>query len=100
MSLDTVIKELKLLAAGEGEYTPSGICALMRDHNVLSLRYKHLFERLDEFSGYHAFPVPHPTLKPPEAFCRSTSKSLWEGEYGASRRRLAGFLVEQLEGKR
>lgn len=49
-----------------------------------------------EFSGNEKFPVPshHPKWTAEEAFFNNDI--LWDGEYGAARRRLCGFLAQEV----
>lgn len=56
-----------------------------------------MFETWPEFSGCKTHPVPSvfPGNTPIQVF-RNTS-NMWDGEYGAARRRLLDYMIEQLE---
>ena len=53
-----------------------------------------LMSEWEEYSGDPTCPVPHPTESPMKAF--TDCGTLWEGEYGATRRRLCLYLAEKL----
>ena len=48
-----------------------------------------------EFSGNLKYPVPCQDAD--DAHCAYDTRALWVGEYGAARRRLAGFIADCLE---
>ena len=60
-----------------------------------------LAEEWPEFSGYPAYPVPHPDEKPDRAFYSASAEDMWSpgSAYGAARLRLLDWLIAQLEAK-
>lgn len=56
---------------------------------------KRLFKSWPEYSGSLTFPVKHPDKTPHDGFINSYN--LWEGEYGAARKRLLTYLIENLQ---
>lgn len=56
------------------------------------------FEKWPEFSGSLAYPVPSPDkCYSAEEYFLDRRVGKWTGEYGASRRRLLDWLIQQLE---
>lgn len=58
-----------------------------------------LFEGWPEFSGNYAYPIStQPLSTPSEQWGLAYERGLmWSGGYGAARRRLAAFMLEQLK---
>lgn len=58
-----------------------------------------LFRKWPEFSGNYAYPIhTYRRGTPPEQWGLAYERGLmWSGEYGAARRRLAAFMLEQLK---
>lgn len=58
-----------------------------------------LFQAWPEFSGHRSFPVPHPTGGRVMSiyYLAASHDMMWVGEYGASRKRLLNYMIEQLE---
>ena len=92
------IEHLRGLA--DGTITPisteEGLCFELEEvQYVSSLFVKHSAYLWDEFSGEKSFPVPHSKHLPVRAYF--DTNDIWEGEYGASRKRLCLFLADVLE---
>ena len=62
---------------------------------------KDLVEQWPEFSGYPAYPVPHPSENPDRAFYLASKEDMWspESAYGAARLRLLDWLIARLEAE-
>lgn len=60
-----------------------------------------LMEEWPEFSGYRAYPVPHPDESPDRAFDLASAEEMWSpgSAYGAARLRLLDWLIAQLDTK-
>lgn len=60
-----------------------------------------LIEEWPEFSGYRAYPVPHPSESPDEAFYLASAEEMWSpgSAYGAARLRLLDWLIARLEAE-
>lgn len=58
---------------------------------------KHLAHDWPEYSGRCAYPVPHPTLNPGEAYNMADAEEMWSPDYpyGAARLRLLDWLIER-----
>lgn len=58
-----------------------------------------LMEEWPEFSGYRAYPVPHPSESPDKAFYLASAEEMWSpgSAYGAARLRLLDWLIAQLD---
>ena len=58
-------------------------------------------EEWPEFSGYPAYPVPHPSESPDKAFYLASAEEMWNpgSAYGAARLRLLDWLIAQLEAE-
>lgn len=94
----STIEHLRGLSDGSievGGLLHHGICFNLRISRGLNYYFveDHCSE-WEEFSGLTDYPVPSP-LGAEEAY--ELTKNLWEGDYGASRKRLCLFLVDVLE---
>jgi len=74
-----------------------GVCLEIR--NTFGQDYlehaQRLFRNWPEHSGIDEYPVKHPSKKDAKgAYFREDD--LWSGEYGAARRRLCGFLAQEI----
>ena len=60
-----------------------------------------LAEEWPEFSGNARYPVPHPTMRPNEAFDLVPVEDMWspESAYGAARLDLLDWLIARLEAE-
>lgn len=60
-----------------------------------------LMEEWPEFSGYRAYPVPHPSESSDQAFYLASTEDMWspESAYGAARLRLLDWLIVRLEAE-
>ena len=60
-----------------------------------------LAEEWPEFSGSAIYPVPHPTMRPGEAFDFVPAEDMWspESAYGAARLDLLDWLITRLEAE-
>ena len=83
-----------------------GICNAVSKHHPspelrseLLILLRDLVEQWPEFSGYPAYPVPHPSENPDRAFYLASPKEMWSPEdyYGAARLRLLDWLIARLE---
>ena len=85
-----------------------GICnAAVRSMSSLAVRagclslLLDLMEEWPEFSGYPAYPVPHPSESPDKALYLASAEEMWSpgSAYGAARLRLLDWLISQLEAE-
>lgn len=99
--MKTLLEALRRIQSGEVDRTV-GICwhvdFYAGDHagQVLS----NLMQEWPEFSGDPAYPVPSYMLDrtPSQCYWASHGKK-WEGEYGAARRRLLDWCINELESR-
>lgn len=90
------------------QWPGTGICGIVdkrlvfRGHGTTSCKalLDYLFEQWPEFSGRRNYPVCTVYMatgkEPHTQYCAAyVDRSMWEGEYGASRMRLLQFLIEQ-----
>lgn len=90
-----ICTQVTLLTAHLSDYTNAAVDTLLSE----------LFMAWPEFSGSRAFPVPYtgPLLERPVGYRGSHEglaffrAPLWAGEYGAARKRLLAWMIEQLE---
>lgn len=103
-TLKAMADRLQELADGAEPRIPyQGICHIIENEfgdNSLDL-IKKKFRDWPEFSGELNYPVPapeHTMVTAFEAFEAFLLKGLdfWSGEYGAARRRLCGFLAQEI----
>jgi len=96
----TAIRTLRDLAKFDSipERRHCGICSNLKLHALDLTPWDEVVAEAaaswEEFSGDFDFPVPHAEL---EAELAYTIKSLWEGAYGDSRRRLCLHVAQWLE---
>lgn len=89
---------------GSGKLTPDsggmslGLCfhidTVVGCDCAIVTKCQRLMTTWPEYSGSREYPVPHPTLHPMDAY--DEVRSLYTGEYGAARRRLAAYLCVEL----
>lgn len=74
----------------------AGVCCVMRGYDQRAWM-RRAFLDWPEYSGYMAFPVPHPRFPsdPAEGYRRTRDK--WVGDYGDARMRLLDFLIARAE---
>lgn len=61
---------------------------------------EHCFYSWEHFSGHTAYPVPHPTQLPKDAFKQAAvHETMWEGEYGELRKNLLNHCIKCCEDK-
>ena len=97
-TLKAMADRLQELADGaEPMSACDGVC--LEIQNTFGQDYlKHaqrLFRRWPEHSGIDAYPVKHPSNKDAKG-AYFHEYNLWTGEYGAARRRLCGFLAQEI----
>lgn len=96
-----VIEHLRYLEKGGKPIDKSyGICRelLKKFDQETAHKIIRLFPEWPEYSGDDMFPIKHKKLEPNKAFHRS--KNLWNRftRFGKDRRRLCGWLADNLEG--
>lgn len=99
-TLKAMADRLQELADGAEPGGPLGICDNIANefgYDSLDL-IKKKFRDWPEFSGVFNYPVPAPKHAPFTAFdaFELMDLDLWSGEYGAARRRLCGFLAQEI----
>lgn len=96
-----MLEILKEIQANPHPHPHLGICGqLARETQIdQSTALWPRFRRWPLFSGSAAFPVPHPTMTPYEAFLDATDMgAMWaDNEYGNNRRALLQYLIDELE---
>lgn len=74
-----------------------GICSNVAGLLGEEIPLYRFMEGWPEHSGSRCYPVPHPAGCPLDGFW--SAEDVWVGEYGAARRRLLDYMIEQLEGQ-
>lgn len=86
-----------------------GICSNVDDlwdhktgydyRDLYMMKMDELFTSWPEYSGCETFPVPAPPGDLDYAQVYHSIENKWVGEYGASRKRLLDYMIEQLEAE-
>lgn len=92
-----------LLKIKRQPHATSGLCYNMDyvDGNATALPDKFLCRKLwklwDKYSGYEAYPVPHPIHRASFAYHNTREKWDTSTEYGRNRWELLNYLIDQVE---
>lgn len=98
--LQTLHERLCSLRDGGPIVRVAGICQVVRDEasyikQQMAEALLDAFNTWPEFSRDPIFPVPHADMKASDAFYEI--EDVWEGQYGAARRRLLDHCIAAIE---
>lgn len=97
---DHLIDVMDYIDSGNDFHREYGICdnlTNVSDGEWGCTDLKPYFRMWPEFSGAESFPIKAPEGTRVDASRAFDDLPLWEGEYGAARRRLLDFLIDTVE---